>query len=218
MELSEAIKTRRSIRVFKDQKVDKETVEKIVEAGTNAPSNCNTQGWRFIIVDDQKIKDKIYENGGTVLIKKAPMGILATYDNRTKNLEYKDYIQSAAAAMQNMFLTATSLGIGMCWLNHLPAKRRLRKILNIPRHYSPIGYFIMGYPINNPAPVQRKYTLDKIMSYNSFGENMAVEKISATKLLLQRIFTKVYHWTPLFIKKSFLNKFLDKHFVKKFEN
>lgn len=218
MDIFEAIKNRRSVRVFQDKPVGKELIEKIIEAGIHAPSNCNVQGWRFIVIDKQEAKDKIVENGGAVLIKKAPAGILVVYDNRTKNFEYKDYIQSAAASMQNIFLAATALGLGCCWLNHLPSQRILRKILNIPGHFSPIGFLMLGYPKHIPHPVARRYKLEQVISYNTFGDNLAAEKTSALKLFLTRALVKIYYLIPLFIKKGFLNKFVDKYFVKKFEN
>lgn len=218
MDIFEVIKNRRSVRVFQDKPVEKEVLEKMIEAGIHAPSNCNIQGWRFIIIASQEIKNKIVENGGAVLIKKAPAGILVLYDNRTKNFEYKDYIQSAAAAMQNIFLAATALGVGCCWLNHLPPKKVLRKMLKIPKNYSPVGYLMIGYPRNSPAAVARKHKLENLLSYNEFGPNMAVEKTSGTKLFIARTLIKIYHLMPLFVKKSFLNKFIDKYFVKKFEN
>lgn len=218
MDIFETIKKRRSVRIFDGRPVPRETVEKIIEAGVNAPSNCNTQGWRFVAIDRQEIKDEIYENGGTILIKSAPLGILVTYDNRTKNFEYKDYIQSAAAAMENMFLAATALGVGCCWINHLPTKRKMKKILNIPPHYSPVGYFIMGYPKKEPNPVARKYKIEEIVSYNEFGDNLAVEKINPLKLAIEKVLAKIYYLSPLFLKKLFLNRLLDRYFVKKFEN
>lgn len=218
MDIFETIKKRRSVRIFDGRPIPKEIIEKIIEAGIHAPSNCNTQGWRFIVVDRQDIKDKIYENGGAILIKNAPLGILVTYDNRTKNLEYKDYIQSAAAAMENIFLAATELGVGCCWINHLPTKRKMRKIFNIPTHYSPIGYFIMGYAKKEPGVVARKHKLEEMISYNEFGKNLAVEKINPFWLTTSRTLAKIYYFSPLFLKKMFLNKLLDKYFVKKFEN
>ena len=57
MELENLIKTRRSIRNFTDQPVSFELIKKIIKLGTYAPSACNIQGWHFIIIKDQKIKD-----------------------------------------------------------------------------------------------------------------------------------------------------------------
>ena len=76
MQLEEVIKTRRSIRKFSEGKLEKDILEKIIDAGSHAPSHCNTQGWKFIFIDDEKIKNEIFENGGSFVIKDAPYGIL----------------------------------------------------------------------------------------------------------------------------------------------
>lgn len=218
MDIFETIKKRRSIRAFQDKPIEKDLIEKLIEAGVQAPSNCNVQGWRFIVINNQEAKNKIVDNGGSVLIKKAPAGILVVYDNRTRNIEYQDYIQSASAAMQNIFLSATALGLGCCWLNHLPSQRKLRKMFEIPNYFSPIGFLMIGYPKHDSLPVARKYHLGQIVSYNTFGKNMVAEKINSFKLHTIRMLIKTYQFIPNFIKKWFLNKFIDRNFVKKFEN
>lgn len=218
MDIYEVIKNRRSIRIFQDKPVEKHLIEQIIEAATYAPSACNIQGWKFIVVDKPDLKDKIFDYGGSILIKKAPMGILVVYDNRTKNTEYQDYIQSAAAAIQNLHLAAINLGLGTCWNCHLPTKKRLRKLFNIPSYFSPIAYILVGYPKNQPREVQRKYTLPQIMAYNKFSSDWPTEKVNPIILLIKKILVKIYYMSPTFIKKKLLNKFLDENFVKKFEN
>lgn len=218
MDLIEAIKTRRSIRVFQDRNVDDEVVKKIIELASLAPSACNVQGWRFIVINDDKIKQEIVDKGGTIIIKNAPVGILVVYDNRSKNIEYRDYIQSASAAIQNIHLAAKNFSLGSCWVCHLPSQRSLRKILNIPRHFSPVAYVLLGYAKNEPVEVLRKYSLEKIISYNSFSKDLAVDDISKVKVLIERVLVRIYFLIPTFIKVKFLNKFLDKKFVKKFKN
>ena len=106
MDLIKTIKTRRSVRFFLDKKISNGDLNKIIESATYAPSSCNMQGWRFIIIEDEKIIKKITEMDAAYFLNKPHMGILVLYDNRTDNLEYQDYIQSAAAAIQNMILTA----------------------------------------------------------------------------------------------------------------
>jgi len=133
MDFISLIKTRRSIRLFQDKKIDRKTAKKIIEIATYAPSACNIQGWRFIVVDDQTKKQEIVDHGGSINIKNAPLGILVLYDNRTKNTEYADDVQSAAAAIQNMLLKIHDLGLSACWTCHLPSRKQLRKIFNIPK-------------------------------------------------------------------------------------
>jgi len=218
MELPEAIKARRSIRVFADKEVEKEKIQEIINLATFAPSNCNIQGWRFIIIDQDEIKGKIVNAGGAIIIKNAPVGILVVYDNQSKNYEYKDYIQSASAAIQNIHLAAKNYGLGSCWICHLPSHRVLRKLLNIPNCFTPIAYVILGYPKSEPVNVPRKYSLDQVMSYNTFSPHLAINKVSRLKIVIQKILVRIYYLTPLFIKKAFLNKLIDSNFVKKFKN
>lgn len=218
MELDETIKKRRSIRNFINKQVPEEYVNKLIKAATHAPSACNVQGWKFIVINNQTIKEKIVASGGSVLIKKAPIGILVIYDNQTKNTEYHDHIQSASAAIQNLNLRATDLGLGTCWICHLPSKNKLRKILNIPVNYDPIAYILVGFPERKPNDKPRKYSIEEVMNYNNYSPSWSLTKTSSSKLLIKKILIKIYYITPTFIKKSFLNKFIDKNFTKKFDN
>ncbi|MEK9184082.1 MAG: nitroreductase family protein [Patescibacteria group bacterium] len=214
MELMEAIKTRRSIRVFSDKKLEKDVLEKIIEAGNYAPSHCNMQGWKFIFIDNQDIKNKIFENGGSHVIKNASYGILVVYNKAlVDNTAYQDWIQSGAAAMQNMLLVLHSLGLGGCWICHLPRKKILNKMLNIQKPYSPVAYLAFGYPKATPIEVKRKKEIKEVYAINKFvwpGEKTPL------KIYLKRIARKIYYIMPLFIKKMIF-PIVDK-FVKKFRN
>jgi nitroreductase len=218
MEIIEAIKTRRSVRTFKPEPVSLDTVKRLIEAASWAPSACNIQGWRFIIINEPKLKEEIVDQGGAVIIKSAPTGILVVYDNRTANLEYQDYIQSGAAAVQNLLLAAHSFGLGSCWVCHLPPKKKLRKILKIPNNFSPLAYILLGYKEKEPIEVSRKHPLNSLISYNIFNFEKPKREAGRLKLFLFRILIKIYYCLPLFLKKKFVNKFIDQKFVKKFEN
>ncbi len=216
MDIQFAIKNRRSLRRFLDKKIEPEIINQIIESANWAPSACNIQGWRFIIVDDQKLKEKIVERGGTKFIKEAPLGILVTYDKRTENLEYQDHIQSAAAAIQNLLLAAFSKGLGSCWICHLPRKKELKKIFNIPPSHTPAAYIAIGYPAQELKAAPRKYKLNQLIGYNQFPAN-PIASVSNKKLLIKRIFRKIYYFLPSPIKKI-LFPVVDKYFTKKFGN
>ncbi len=214
MELKEAIKTRRSVRNFSNKKIEKEILEKIIEAGMWAPSHCNTQGWKFIFVDDQSIKNKIFDSGGSHVVKNAPSGVLVLYNkSKTDNLEFRDYIQSSSAAIQNMLLTSHDLGLGACWICHLPNKDALKKIFNIKKPYEPIAYIALGYPNQNSREIPRKNKLEDIYSLNTFSWQ---EEKTPFKIYLKRFLRKIYYKIPNFIKKLIF-PLVDK-FVKKFKN
>jgi nitroreductase len=212
------INSRRSVRNFTKEPVSKELIAKIIEIAAKAPSACNVQGWQFIAIDSEEIKQKLVDHGGSIVIKNASVGILALYDNRTKNTEYHDNIQSAAAGIENLLLAATYCGLGSCWLCHLPTKRQLRKIFSIPSYYDPIAYILLGYKQKEPVEVPRKYKTEDLVSYNKFRLNPLSKNPPESKTIIRKLLVKIYYLAPLFIKKRFLNKFLDKYFVKKFEN
>jgi len=200
MELFEAIKGRRSVRKFEDKPVPEELVKKIIEAGQWAPSACNRQDWKFIIIDSREAKEKILRETTAHFVGKAPLLIIVLYSNRTDNLEYSDHLLSGAMSVQNMMLAAYSLGIGTCCVNNLPIKSKLRKILNIPRHYDPVSMICMGYPAIVPKPLKRKGTLDDIMCRNSFVFNDDRPKIDL-QLNTKRVVRFIYYRLPAFLKR-----------------
>jgi len=214
MDLIKAIKTRRSVRSFLDKKIPKDELNKIIESANWAPSACNIQGWRFIVLDNQEIINKIIEMDAAYLLNKPHTGILVLYDNRTDNLEYKDNIQSAAAAIQNMLLTAHSLNIGSCWVCHLPTKKQLRKLLKIPRNYDPIAYISLGYYTEKPKELSRKHKIEQLVSYNHFNFNEQTPSTLSLRLRSKRFLRKIYYLFPTAIKK--ILKPITKKIEKKF--
>jgi nitroreductase len=215
MDVFEAIKNRRSIRRFEDRPVPEELVRKIVEAGQWAPSACNRQAWKFIIVDSREVKNRILKETTAYFVGKAPLLIFVVYSNRTDNLEYKDHLLSAAMAVQNMQLAAHALGLGACCINNLPVKSRLRKILNIPRSYDPVALLCMGYPKTVPKPMKRKEDLDGILCRNGFNFKNKQPAIDV-KLYLKRVTRFLYYRCPAPVKK--LMDPLARKFEKKFED
>ena len=212
MELSEVINNRRSVRLFSDKNVPDNIIKKIIHSAIQAPSACNVKGWRFIIIKDKKTKQKIVNAKAASFILGAPIGILVAYDNRTDNIEYKDHIQSASASIQNMILTASSLGIGTCWVCHLPLKKKLRKILRIPDSYDPIAYIPIGYPKNKLKIIPRIQSVESVISYDKF--DFKVPYISPTQLLIKKTLRKIYLMLPF---SKHLKPVVDKLFEKKFD-
>ena len=74
MELQEAILKRRSIRKYLKRPVEKESIEKVLESAMWAPSACNIQGWRFIVVESEERKQELIKKGVDIL-EESPMVI-----------------------------------------------------------------------------------------------------------------------------------------------
>ena len=217
MELDEAIFTRRSVRVYTEQKVPQELVETIINAGLWAPSACNRQQARFIYLDGNEPLLKLYSAGAATFLKECNQAILVLYDNRIDNVEYSDHIQSASAAIQNMLLKAHSEGVGTCWVCNLPARTKVRSLFQIPKYYEPIALITLGFPKNMIKQMPRKHQVSDVLHYNTFDiqkEEKHAASVNDSKVLLKRCLRQVYLRLP---KTKLILKLADK-FEKKFGN
>jgi nitroreductase len=168
MELDETIFDRRSIRRFKDTKIPKEYIKSIINSGQWAPSACNKQLNHFIVVDNPQIKSMLVEKAGSIpLIKRAPVIIVITYNSQFSFGKNNANLQSASAAIQNMLLKAYSLGLGSVWLSSMGDKEKVKKILEIPKHYNLASFLALGYPDEQPIAPERK-KVEEVCSYNNF--------------------------------------------------
>lgn len=147
MDTKECIYTRRSIRRFTDDTVSDECIHDIIEAGIHAPSACNFAAWKFILIS-KDTPEYIRKAICNQIALTAPYGLLVVYRNDlyVSGRVLGDYIQSASAAIQNMLLYITSIGLGACWLCGIPQEKNLRKAFSIPRNFSVIGYIAFGHP------------------------------------------------------------------------
>ena len=173
MDVLEAIKGRRSIRAFKNQGVPAEIVEELIDAARWAPSAGNIQPWEFIIVRKPRIKRRLVETAlDQMFIEEAPVVIVVCADEERSSQGYGVRgktlycIQDTAAAMQNIHLTAYSLGLGTCWVGAF-REEETRKILKIPRGMRPVAIIPVGYPAESPTARMRKST-SQIVHYETF--------------------------------------------------
>ena len=169
------IKSRRSIRHFKKTPVPQEHIKLLVEAATWAPSACNKQMWEFIYVDDEDIKNKLVNKAGAQPnINRAPCSLYVTYpSNVTK--EGLANIQSASAAIQNLSLCASSLGLGTVWVEACGDPNIVRKILNIPKNQIIISAVCIGYPVMIPSPPQRR-RIETVLHMGTFSNKLSGRK------------------------------------------
>lgn len=184
MEVSEAIINRRSIRNMKTDPIDDETLRKVLEAARWAPSWKNTQCWRFVVVRDGSIKEKISGcmTGGRAgpgtaanAIIQAPVLIVACAELGKSGLHAGDfatdkgdwYMYDVALAMQNLVLEAHSLGLGTVHLG-LFDSRQVAEILGVPEGFCVVSMTPLGYPVETPGTVPRK-ELPEMVFYDKFG-------------------------------------------------
>lgn len=172
-EVIKAIKSRRSVRAYKNDALSRETLAAIVEAGYWAPTGCNAQSWHFSVVQDRALLDEVNiktkskmselpvdwirnigQNPEADITNKAPAIIIVSMG--------KDQVSGSvdcAAAMQNMMLAAESLGIGSCWMGFVRMvfdDVELMKRLGVPEGFAPQQAAVFGYPSGNKASVPER--------------------------------------------------------------
>jgi len=174
METLEAIMTRRSVRQFEERQIPDAVLEKILEAGTFAPSALALQPWAFVIVQDQKFLNRVSDYCKPIMIshmKDAHDGMSDTFRALLKSPGYSIYYHAPTVIMivgrtnsrfreidsslcaENMMLAAHALGIGSCWIGSTEVaydNRELMAGFRIPEGYSPVGTIVFGYPAEKP--------------------------------------------------------------------
>ncbi|TEU04225.1 MAG: nitroreductase family protein [Dehalococcoidia bacterium] len=166
MDILELIKTRRSIRKYKQDPIPEEEINKILEAGRWAPSASNRQPWSFIVLRSEETKRKLAETltwGG--FLSQAPLGIAVVINPRASNHPVED----GAAATQNMLLEAHSLGLGACWIGAYGSvnEESAKDILNVPDDERLLSVIVIGRPAESPQSTRRK--LDEITFSDRYG-------------------------------------------------
>lgn len=183
MNFDEVINNRRSARLFTDDEVSKEEIEKILSSGTLAPSAKNRQPWKFyILTKEQKnhIMNMLFEwdklnpnektsvKGSAEQIRTANKMIIIYTDkyklkNKIENYKKPDYI-SIGCAIENMSLQAVNLGLGSCILcDTLYIENEINQYLDI-KDFEQICSFIIGKPIYNYPPKTKKTLKDLLLN------------------------------------------------------
>lgn len=163
MDIFDLIRTRRSIRKFTGQDVSDEIIDRIIEAGTWAPSGMNNQPWRFAIIRDGSVKTRISaltHYAKTVL--SANVLIAVFLDNAESYDRTKD-IQAIGACIQNMLLYIHSIGLGAVWLGEILKNReRVAEIVNCREDLELMAVIALGHPASKAGKGSRKKSSETV--------------------------------------------------------
>lgn len=149
-EILEILKERRSIRKFKEEKVDKELVKKILKAGLLGPTSKNKKPVEFIVIEDKETILKLGEckSKGVDGLINATCAIVVIADSEKSDVWIED-ASIAAILIQN---AVTNLGLGSVWIqirnrqnSTSSSEDAVRKVLNIPTNYGVSSIIALGY-------------------------------------------------------------------------
>ena len=181
MPLLDLVRQRKSVRNFLDRPVEREKILMCLEAARLAPSASNSQPWRFIVVDDKPLKDKLCKAafGGLYSInsfcRTAPV-IVVVISEKSQFLARiggmfrgtKFYLIDIGIAGEHFVLQAEDLGLGTCWIGWFNEKA-VKSILNIPQHKKIDILIALGYYDRAKlGPEHGREPMDKIVSFNSY--------------------------------------------------
>jgi nitroreductase len=140
---------RRSIRKYTGQKIDRQSIEKVITVAMYAPSAVNKQPWHFVVIDDRRMLDQIMEiHPHAAMLKTASHGIVICGDEKQQH-DDGYWVVDCGAATQNLLLAAHVTGLGSCWVGLHPREGRkasISDLLNLPRHVKPFALVALGYP------------------------------------------------------------------------
>ncbi len=156
MDVKDAIRRRRTIRQFKQEKVGKESIMKLIDAARFAPCGGNMQKLRFMVIEKEETVKKIFEQtvwGGHVKPRRnpewgvsAPLSfILVTSPVNAGQVAVAD----AGAAIENMLLQAVGMGLGCCWIGAFKVDN-VAEILQLSKDLKPVFLLAIGVPAESP--------------------------------------------------------------------
>lgn len=145
---------RRSCRNYvQDKPVAREDIHTLLRAAMAAPSACNLQPWEFIVVDTPAQTAAVREHvpGGQFV---SPVIMVVCARTGCVPWQGNGWQIDCAAAIENMLLAATAMGLAGLWIGDFDA-RALRALLDIPEGVEIVNIVYLGYPAEEKAPVTR---------------------------------------------------------------
>jgi len=157
MDLYEAIRKRYSVRAFLDKEVEKDKLDRILEAARLAPSASNRQEWKLIVVRDAEVQQALAQAAEQPFVGQAPVVIAAVglTPQQTMYCDVPTDPVDCAIVLEHVALAATAEGLGTCWIGHFK-QDQCRKALGVPDSARVIELMPLGYPAVDPGAKTRK--------------------------------------------------------------
>ena len=157
MNVSDAIRTRKSVRGYERKPVEDEKLMKVLEAARLAPSARNLQEWRFVVVRDEEMRGKLMAAAkGQKFVGEAPVVIAccAETDGYRMTCGQQSYPIDVAIAIDHMTLQAIELGLGTCWVGAF-YEDQVKEALGIPEEIRVVEMMALGYEKGGVKKVEK---------------------------------------------------------------
>lgn len=180
MPVMDLVRRRRSVRKYLPKPVPREDILKCIEAARLAPSACNSQPWKFIVVDDPELKNRLCDRifsgiySMNKFAKEAPVLVAVVSEKQTflsslggqiRSTQY--YLVDVGIACEHFILQAAELGIGSCWIGWFDEKP-LKEMLKVPREKKVDIVISLGYPEEGRPVLKSRKSLETISAFNRY--------------------------------------------------
>ncbi|MCG2710969.1 MAG: nitroreductase family protein [Candidatus Omnitrophica bacterium] len=164
MEFFDCVCKRSSVRMYKNQQVDKELLVRFVDAGRRAPTARAQEPWEFVVVSDTSVLKKlanIAENGRFIENAAAAIVIFC------KPTKY--YLEDGCAATENILLAAADAGLGACWIagDKKDYAKEIGMLLNAPADLRLVSLVSLGLPQNEEVQVKKR-SIEQVLHWDNF--------------------------------------------------
>lgn len=172
MEFDKIIEERYSVRSFKQEHLPQDIIEKILKAGHLAPTGCNYQPQRILVLNTNESINRLRKC--TKCHFEAPTAMLICHNKEESWKRVYDGALSspvdAVIVTTYMMLEAQNLNVGACWVMHFDPEA-MRSNFNIPSNFEPTALLVMGYLSEQAKPLDMHYKskpIEDVVFYDSF--------------------------------------------------
>lgn len=170
------VQHRTSCRAYEPGPIPREHLERMLEAARLAPSACNKQPWRFVIVQDEAVRQRLINEaflagiqmkwasnaGAIIVLGMEKSAITHKVAPKISGIDYP--LLDLGIAGEHLVLQAEELGLGTCWIGWIKPKK-VRKIVGWPRSIEPVSLITVGQPVPSKRQTRPRLTTDQITKW-----------------------------------------------------
>lgn len=166
------VSDRYSCRSYSQEPVTREQILAVLECARLAPSACNKQPWKYVVIDESQLLEQVYAAYDRPWIKEAPAAIIVM-GNRSeawhrKHDGYDATDIDVAITTEHICLAATSMGLGTCWVCNFNPET-VCSALNIPDEWEPLVIIPIGKPAEGISiPEKKRKTVEELIQWGKF--------------------------------------------------
>lgn len=185
MEFDKVISKRKSVKSFKNKKASWKDALEAIDSAIQAPFPGNHNHLKFLIIEDQETINKISELSNQSWINNVGLLVVVCSDDKWLEEQYGDRgrvysRQSAGAAIENMILKLTDMGLDSCWVGEYK-DADIRRILKAPSNIQIEAIIPIGYE-QNKSSKKRKLKLENVLFWEKWGESKREQAFKEPKV------------------------------------